>query len=98
MRTLTIFVKNLASKAAPRAVSLFNRGEVPASMALSRTMLRLPPGDASCDSLAFRDLDQHQELKSNMTSKDVVFEAAVPPHTALTVLVTCCQSDRLIIV
>jgi len=96
-RTLTIFVKNLASQRVPRAASLFNRGEAPASMALTRDMLQLPE-DAACACLAFRDLDKHQELQSNVTSRDVVLEATVPPHAALTVSVTCCGKESVVIV
>lgn len=86
-RTLTTFVKKLADPTSPRAASLFNRGDKPATMTLTRTQMGFASGSCACVSLT--DLDTHKEVASKVTV-ETLYTAALLPHEVRTVRAKCC--------
>ena len=86
-RTLTTFVKKLADSTSPRAASLFNRGETPATMTLTRKQMGFASGSCTCVTLI--DLDTHKEVASKVIA-ETLYTAALLPHEVRTVRAKCC--------
>ena len=65
-RTLTIFVKKLASITSPRAAALFNRGAAAAQISLKYEQLSLD-ASANCGTVTFTDLDTKTKLPKKLS-------------------------------
>jgi hypothetical protein len=69
-RTLTTFVKKLSSPSSPRAASLFNRGDAPATMKLTRAQMFFDDsGPSNCGCVDLRDCDTHKTVASGLRAE-----------------------------
>ena len=98
LRTLTIFTKILSNATAPRAIALFNRGDVAAKMLVKKEHLLLhgnvDTGDyevsSSCSKIGFRDIVKHEVVASDISiGTENMYSVVVESHQTVVLLVEC---------
>ena len=98
VRTLTIFTKKLLDVRRPRAVALFNRGDVAMNMTLRREHLMLDDDEkegegegagVSCKTLSLRDVEQHKTVAKGLSGKGVLRTVVVESHQTVVWRVEC---------
>ena len=86
-RTITTFVKRLASPSSPRAVAVFNRGEAARKVTVTRAQLGFAAGSCACVDL--RDVDTHKDVATGVKA-DALITVSLLPHEVQVLRATCC--------
>ena len=86
-RTITTFVKQLASPSSPRAVAVFNRGEAAEKVTVTRAQLGFAAGSCACVDL--RDVDTHKDVATGVKAEALI-TVSLLPHEVQVLRATCC--------
>ena len=94
-RAQQVLLKRLNESSSPRAVALFNREDVAATIELQRADLRLTSSSrlnsirSSCDCVRLVDLETKAEVVAKHCSEGTLYSPRVLPHQAIVLRVFC---------